>query len=556
MRILYFLLFALLISCTKTKENNLNQPDKKADNPYYEKAWSYLDQKDPINAFQYFNKAKEFYLKNNDSLGVGKCLMNMGIILTDQGDYFGAQETSLEATKYFNENNKEQHDYISANYNNLGIVNRNLKNYNNSIEFYNLAIRFSTGNIDRQVYLNNIAYVYGEQKEYKQALKIYNQVLQNNNKNNNEYSRTLTNLAKAKWLQNPNYNPVPELKKALDIRLQERDLWGQNSSYAHLADYYTKKQPDSALLYAHKMYNVAQQIKNPNDQIEALQKLVILENPEKSKDYFLTYQKLNDSLQTARNKAKNQFALIRYETEKSKADFQKSQADNVKKQNLILKQYTVLGILGVALIGGGAGGVIWYRRRRKRLEKEKELEVKNTELRYSKKVHDKVANKVYRVMSEVENTPEMKKEVLLDKLESIYEISRDISYDHEPTDEKHLVKMLESYSSKDTVQLVQVGISEIGWDEFNKEIQSEVYNVLQELMTNMKKHSQASRVVIRMSRIQNDIIIRYSDNGIGSETFSPKNGIKNTGNRMETIGGTITFDSGEGFKAELKFSVQ
>ncbi|WP_185259971.1 LPXTG cell wall anchor domain-containing protein, partial [Elizabethkingia anophelis] len=63
----------------------------------------------------------------------------------------------------------------------------------------------------------------------------------------------------------------------------------------------------------------------------------------------------------------------------------------MKKQNLILKQYTVLGILGVVLIGGGAGGVILYKRRKKRLEKEKELEVKNTELRYSKKVHDKVA---------------------------------------------------------------------------------------------------------------------------------------------------------------------
>ncbi|MDE5432549.1 tetratricopeptide repeat-containing sensor histidine kinase [Elizabethkingia meningoseptica] len=552
MRILYFLLFVLIVSCTQKEKNNTNQSEKEADNPYYEKAWSYLDKKDPINAFEYFNKAKELFLKNNDSLGIGKSLMNMGIILTAQGDYFGAQETSLEAIKYFNENNKEQHDYISANYNNLGIVNRNLKNYIKAIEFYNLSMKFSLEKIDKQKCLNNLANVYRDNKQYTKALSIYSQVYKGNNESKNEYSRTLTNLAKTKWLQNLDYNPVPELKKALDIRIEEKDLWGQNSSYAHLADYYTKKQPDSALIYANKMYGVAKTLKSPDDQIEALQKLVILENPEKSKDYFLTYQKLNDSLQTARNKAKNQFALIRYETEKSKADFQKSQADNVKKQNQILKQYAGLGILGLALIGTG----FWYKRRKKRLEKEKELEVKNTELRYSKKVHDKVANKVYRVMSEVENTPEMKKEVLLDKLEGIYEISRDISYDHEPTDEKHLVKMLESYSSKDTVQLVQVGISEIGWDEFNKEIQSEVYNVLQELMTNMKKHSQASRVVIRMSRIQNDIIIRYSDNGIGSETFSPKNGIKNTGNRMETIGGTITFDSGEGFKAELKFSVQ
>jgi hypothetical protein len=50
-------------------------------------------------------------------------------------------------------------------------------------------------------------------------------------------------------------------------------------------------------------------------------------------------------------------------------------------------------------------GYFWYRRRKKRLQQEKELEVKNTELKYSKKVHDKVANKVYHVMSEVENIP-------------------------------------------------------------------------------------------------------------------------------------------------------
>jgi len=542
-----------MVSCTKTKESNVHKPEK-TDNLYYEKAWSYLDQKDPINAFQYFNKAKELYLKNNDSLGVGKCLMNMGIILTDQGDYFGAQETSLEATKYFKENNKQDYYYIDSNYNNLGIICLNLKDYKKAIEFYNKAIKFSNKKEDVQMYLNNKAKTFQETKNYKEALKIYNKILEEESKNKNEYSRALSNFAYTQWLQNPNSNYDFEFYKALNIRLKEKDLWGLNASYSHLADYYTQKKPDSALIYATKMYSVAKTLKSPDDQIEALQKLIVLENPEKSKQYFLTYQKLNDSLQAARSKAKNQFALIRYETEKNKANFQMAQADNVKKQNQILKQYAGLGVLGLTLIGTG----FWYKRRRKRLEKEKELEVKNTELRYSKKVHDKVANKVYRVMSEVENTPEMEKEVLLDRLENIYEISRDISYDHEPTDEKHLVGMLESYSSQDDVQLVKVGIPEIGWDTFNKDIQSEVFNVLQELMTNMKKHSKATRVVIKMSRINQEITIRYMDNGVGSETFSPKNGIKNTGNRMEAIGGTITFDaiSGEGFKAELKFSVQ
>ena len=543
-----------MVSCTKTKESNINETEKRADNPYYEKAWLYLDQKNPVHAFQNFNKAKEIYLKNNDSLGVGKCLMNMGIILADQGDYFGAQETSLEATKYFKENNKQDYYYIDSNYNNLGIICLNLKDYKKAIEFYNKAIKFSNKKEDVQMYLNNKAKTFQETKNYNEALKIYNKILEGESKNKNEYSRALSNFAYTQWLQNPKNNYDFEFYKALNIRLKEKDLWGLNASYSHLADYYTQKKPDSALIYATKMYDVAKTLKSPDDQIEALQKLIILENPEKSKQYFLTYQKLNDSLQTARSKAKNQFALIRYETEKNKADFQKAQADNVKKQNQILKQYAGLGILGLVLIGGG----FWYRRRKKILQQEKELEVKKTELRYSKKVHDKVANKVYRVMSEVENAPEMEKEELLDKLENIYEISRDISYDHEPTDEKHLVEMLESYSSQDDVQLVKVGIQEIGWDTFNKDTQSEVFNVLQELMTNMKKHSKATRVVIRMNRINEEITIRYTDNGVGCDKLSPKNGIKNTGNRIESIGGTINFDavSGEGFKAELKFSVQ
>ncbi|OPC32919.1 hypothetical protein BAX99_08920 [Elizabethkingia miricola] len=546
-----------MVSCTKTKESNVSKPNKE-DNSYYEKAWLYLDQKEPVNAFENFNKAKEIYLKNNDSLGVGKCLMNMGIILADQGDYFGAQETSLEAEKFFNKNKREQFSYISSNYNNLGIVGNRLKDYNTTLEFYDLAIKYSDNKLDSLIYLKNKGNSFKENKNYSQAIKLYQDILPDVKKNNNIiYARLLSNFANVKWLQNLNYNPIPELREALNIRLKENDSWGQNASYAYLADYYIQKKPDSALIYATKMYGIAKALRSPDDQIEALQKLIILENREKSKQYFLTYQKLNDSLQTARSKAKNQFALIRYETEKNKANFQKAQADNVKKQNQILKQYAGLVILGLVLIGVG----FWYRRRKKILQQEKELEVKKTELRYSKKVHDVVANGIHRVMTKLENQEHIDKDTMLDDLEIVYEKSRDISYDHEKNNDlpfgEKLTEMLKSYSSDD-LQLVIIGNEEIHWDKLNKNTQAEVFYVLQELMTNMKKHSKATRVVIRMNRINEEITVRYTDNGVGCDKLSPKNGIKNTGNRMESIGGTINFDgvSGEGFKAELKFSVQ
>lgn len=553
---LYFLFLTLLfIACDnkKVKSSIIN----KSDNVYYDNAFIFLEKNNNDSAFINFYKAKDTFLKVNDSFGAGKCLVNIATILNKKGDDFGSIEESLEATIYLKENNKDHYYYILTNYNNLGLSNYNLKNYKNALMFYNRAINFAEDSISKQICLNNMANAYRELKMYKEALDIYNDILIKINHNKIEYARVLSNYAKIKWLQNFNYNPVPELREALDIRLKEQDLWGLNVSYAHLADYYTQKKHDSALIYATKMYDVAKTLKSPDDQIEALQKLIILENPEKSKQYFLTYQKLNDSLQTARSKAKNQFALIRYETEKNKANFQKAQADNVKKQNQILKQYAGLGILGLVLIGGG----VWYRRRKKILQQEKELEVKKTELRYSKKVHDVVANGIHRVMTKLENQEHIDKETMLDDLEIVYEKSRDISYDHEKNNDlpfgEKLTEMLKSYSSDD-LQLVIIGNEEIHWDKLNKNTQAEVFYVLQELMTNMKKHSKAIRVVIRMNRINEEITIRYTDNGVGCDKLSPKNGIKNTGNRMESIGGTINFDavSGEGFKAELKFSVQ
>ena len=74
-------------------------------------------------------------------------------------------------------------------------------------------------------------------------------------------------------------------------------------------------------------------------------------------------------------------------------------------------------------------------------------------------------------------------------------------------------------------------------------------------MTNMRKHSEADKVLIDFSR-ENDLInIVYSDNGIGISGFSPKNGVQNTESRINSIGGTINFDTKteNGLKITLSF---
>ncbi len=469
------LLFIVLLSCSKKNPVSTNTT-----NVLYDKAFEYRDKQQLDSSFLYFYKAKDLFIKRKDSFGAGKCIVNMAIILTDKSDYYGGQETSLEAIKYFNENSEEDKYYLGTNYNNLAIATSKLKEYSKAIEFYKKAQKFITDSIDENISKNNLASSYKKEKKYISAIEILQTIIKNSPKRDKEYARVLTNLGSTKWLRNPNYNPVPEFQEALKIRLKEKDNWGLNSSYAHLADYYTNYRPDSALTYARKMYNVSKQIKSPDDQIEALQKLINLENSENSKKYFKIYQNLNDSLQTARNKAKNQFALIRYETEKAKADFMNAQAESSEKQNHIILQYFGIGFLALLF----AYVYSW-------LKKRKIIAVKNTELKYSKKVHDKVANKIYQVMSQVENTNEIDKNALLFSLENAYEISRDISYDNDVNENQNFVEqlshMLNSYSS-DSVKTIFTGNSENLWEGVNFQSKTEVYLILQELMTNMKKH--------------------------------------------------------------------
>ncbi|TBO43131.1 ATP-binding protein [Pedobacter kyonggii] len=538
---LTLLLFLLLLSCNKHKPANPTN----GNNQYYDKAWYFSDHNIPDSSFIYFNKAKDEFLNHNDSVGIAKSLINMAIISGDQNDYFGSQEISLSAIKYLSINNENQREILSSNYNNLGKVAHHLKRYDDADQFYIQSIKLANKEKSRMIYISNLAINLSDQKRYSEALSYFEKIIRNKSLTNDSSSfpRVLTNMSLTKWRQNPNYNPVPSFLKALYIREKKNDLWGQNSSYAHLADYYIQKQSDSALFYANKMYLVAQEIKSADDQLEALQKLIKLSPARETKFFFNVYQNLNDSVQTARSAAKNQFAVIRYNSEKNKANFLKAQAENVEKQKDILVRNIGIGTLILCLLLG----YFLYQKRKKGLQQEKEIEVKKTELKYVKKIHDRVANRVYQVMSEVENTPEIDKNDLADKLDVIYKISRDLSYDNKDVHNEEsfsieLTKMLYAYASAETNIIIE-GRGENLWEAIKDDTKAEVFCILQELMINMKKHSGANTVTLNFKRENDRITVLYVDNGKGMEVLTPKNGLRNTETRIESISGHITFDT-------------
>jgi signal transduction histidine kinase len=546
----YILVFSLsfLFSCST------DHPKKqtKLENPFYDKAFDLREQGATDSAFLYFNKAKDIFLQQKDSLGAGKCLLNMAIISTDKGDLFGGQELSLNALKFFNKSLKDQYVFIKSNYNNLGITSNKLKDDENALRFYDSAILYSRDSLDTRILLNNKAKSYEGMKKYGASLSIYNKIINQTHKNQKEYARTLTNISTARWLQNPNYNPVTGYLKALHIRQEEKDLFGLNSSYSRLADYYTTKAPDSAMGYARRMYTIAKQINSPDDQLQALQKLIKLGSPTETKAYFKIYQKFMDSLETVRNAAKNQFALIKYETEKNKADNLILQQDNAKRKYQMILLITVTLLIVIA-------GILWYRKRKQQLAHEAQTTIRDNQLKTSKRVHDVVANGLYRVMAEIENQQEVDKEGVLDKIEDLYEKSRDISYEKPQVfdlgfDEK-ISALLKSFATENT-KVIIVGNSAELWEEANSNVRYELEHILQELMVNMKKHSRASHVVLRFEHTKEQIRILYTDNGTGlTKDNSFGNGLRNTGNRIDAIKGAITFESsvGTGLKIQISF---
>lgn len=521
-----FILSLLLFSCKKessSADNNLN----------FKNAVICRDSQVNDSAFYYFNLAKNDLLEINDSIGIARSLINMAMIQTNQNEFLGGIESSLQANKYLKkESDSMVRVLLGKNYNNMAIASNFLKNYDESFSFYLKALKYIDNKEHKYICYNNIGDVLINKGQPKIAKKYLEKAI--NVKDSINYSKALNNFAKAKYLINSAYNPLPELIKALEIRRIIKDGPGQNSSFETLSTYYLSKDINLSLSYARKMLDAATNNKSPGDQILALKRIIALDPKDYSKN-FEKFNSINDSLQTTRNKDRKQFAIIRYDVEQKNVDNQQLQARS-------FKQNIGIGSLIIALIIG----VFWYKKRKKILNQEKELEVKDTQLKMSKKVHDVVANGIYQVMTKIENQEHFDRDRALDELEFVYEKSRDISYDKADDEQefsKRISELIASFNNA-TVKTYTAGNTPLLWEAISPPAKEEVYQIIRELMVNMKKHSNATNVAFRFEKINNSVDIQYKDNGIGiSGDLIYNNGLRNTASRIEAINGSITFDT-------------
>lgn len=514
------------------------------------------------SAYYYFNQSKYFFIELNDSVNIAKCLTNMAIIQSNQADFSGSESTATEALKFLK--NSSNVNFISSIYNCLAISSDALDNHNEAI-YWNEKAQESTPDLySKQLYKNNIAVSYQFLSEHEKSIQILEELIKDTIQNPDLYSKILDNLTYSKFKLNANENTESQFLKALQIRIENEDLWGQNVSHSRLSEYYSKKDAEKSLFHAQKMYGIATLLNSPDDRLEALQKLISLETPEVAQKTALTYTLLSDSLVKARNLTKDRFAKIRFDSEQNREENELLRAETAEQNLEIERRKWYASLLISLLILIGVSALAFFRIQRIKNEKRINEEIQETESKISVKIHDNLANNIYRIMSDMENSPGFhlpeKKNELLNQLDTVYKLARDISRENSPVETgkkytEELLSLISSYKSPST-NIVLIGFSDVNWMLFSKEKQIQFYKVLQELLTNMKKHSEASLVVLSFQTERNNLLFFYTDNGIGTteNQMNTKNGIRITENRIEKIKGTISFvcEPQKGLKINIK----
>mgnify|MGYP006090489637 CR=1 FL=1 len=499
-------------------------------NYYYNLSIKSKKSGDLAKSYLYFKKLKEINLNQKDLKNAVYDLSMMAKIQKDLALYSESEKTSVEALELLDKLPEDSSviNYKIGIYNNLGIVYRKIGDYDKSIELYNKIKALNTNPKNNVTIINNIGNVYNEQKKYNLALKTYKEAYKKSLliKDKKLIARILSNLGRVQSkLNNP--ESIINLQNALRIRDSLNYLSGVNTSYDHLTEYYKdQNETEMALIYANKTLELAKSRNNIEYQEVALSNLIELNEFPSSAKYII----LKDSIQNSKQLSKDNFTFYKYQFQEQESKLEVS---------LLKTQRTLIALSLISIIS-----ILVYYLQRNKHKKGKLEQVLITETRISKKIHDVVANDIYQVMTKIQSD-NTQKETVLDDLENIYIKTRDISKENSSINvnddfEKVLNDLLLSYKS-DTVTIITRNNSKIDWESISEIKKVTIYRVLQELMTNMKKHSKASIVVLVFSN-NKKLIINYKDNGIGCE-LNKNTGLQNVENRINSIQGLITFET-------------
>ncbi|MFH6990633.1 tetratricopeptide repeat protein [Flavobacterium collinsii] len=488
----------------------------------------------------------------------------MAEIQQDHADYVGSENTIKEALPHLKHAKKQSQ--IWSTYVILSINYLNTYDYKNAILYNQKALRLKTEEWRKLTAKNNIAVILMEEKKYYEALQIFLFLITKKEvvDNNQFQGKALDNIGYC-YLKTHNLDEaLYYFKKSLEIRQKQNLSFDLGKSYQHFAEFYEESNSALAKKYMLLSYERFRSINNIDERLSSLKLIIKNSSDQELKKYSIIYVNLIDSIFEVRQKAKNQYAKIKYDSRKEKNENLRLKTHKVENE-IQLERQRNRNIISYIIIAFCLSLVtVLYFYLSSKGTKEKIEATYNSETRIAKKLHDELANDIYHTMAFAENKNlalAENRNHLLNNLDAIYARTRDISKENTAiTTDKNFASVLNEMIigfNTTNINLAINNLDSINWQDIEKNTKVTIYRVLQELLVNMKKHSSATLVEINFKTLDKNIIINYTDNGKGIDVNNMifKNGLHNVESKVLAIKGEIDIDSApeKGFRVFIKF---
>ncbi|MBP0905673.1 tetratricopeptide repeat protein [Mariniflexile gromovii] len=542
---------------------------------YYRKATPLTD-----SAFYHYHHAEKIFRQLKTKYRLALTLYGIAVIQKNEKDFIGSEVSCVDALSLLESLNKTD-DIINLKsfiYNNLGIVFKELEQFDESIKYHTKAIELKEklkGNNKETINIskNNIGNTYKNAKQFDLAINYYNQILQDKEfikENRSMYALVLDNYAHTLYLLNK-HEQLPGLYfKALKIS-DSINYRGYNTIIIneHIAEYYNGKgNKDLAKHYAYIAKDISEKYHN-DDLLKSLLLLSKIEEGELAVKHLKSYISLNDSLQKNERTIRNKFARIRFET------------NQIEEENIqIAKERLWLLVISVAVIIASflLYLVIMQRSKNKELQFIQEQQETNEEIynlmlsqnekieeartlekkRISEELHDGILGRLFGTRLSLDSlnmSSSMEaiknREQYINELKTIEEDIRKVSHELN-TDfvsgsgfvdiiktlvitQATVYKLSYKFNHDDT----------INWDEVSNKKKIHIYRIIQESLHNIYKHASATQVNVSFELKNNVIWLTLIDDGTGFDVQKAKSGIglKNMNSRINEINGVIDITS-------------
>ena len=517
------------------------------------------------SSLYYYHKSKNISVFKNDSLAAGRRLLSMARMLEQAGDYLGSEITTIEGLRFIEP--LKSYRFTGNLYNNLGIVMMETSRQEKAREYFQRAIELYKKTSDKTsrergllTVLNNIGLTYIRENSFKKALAYYEKGMLTDSlsiKHPFQYQLIYGNLSFVRWNIGDFKSSLEGYKKVMKSKIETKNLYGQGISHLTFSEYYISiKEFSKAKYHAEQCIKIANQTNDSQRIMIALRFLSDITEGEESKNYLLEHIRLKDSISNKQRVLKNQFARVRYETEKTEKENITLKIDNDLKAAEVEKarQQRIIGwLVSIALFLALGSSVMFFRNRRKKLLYESQLEKANAReherQQIAKSLHDEVAGDL-RMLHQKLAVSDQKEEA--DGLEKIKENVRNLSHQlssvsfEEVSFKDQMINLATDYFSKDFKVFIK-GLDIDGWDEVNETIKRTLYLSVRESIQNAIKHANASRFDILFSLHKKEVSVSAKDNGKGLNTIEESKGIglKNMEERVQELRGQLDIKSSE-----------